>query len=119
MALVIDRRAHSSGATVVTLRGRITLGSDTRQLSETVDELEQGSFTHVVFDLSGVDYVDSAGLGLLTRCAVAARNTGSAFHLAGVSPKVRNLLHVTRLERIMRLFPNVDEACTAFGKPHR
>lgn len=117
MALEIDQRTQAPDVTVLVIRGRITLGRDTRQLEEAVGALERDGVRRLVFDLSGVEYMDSAGLGVLTRCRAAMRNNGGAFHLAGVNAKVQSLLRVTRLDGLIPTFPTADEAGEAFREP--
>ena len=119
MALEVLRHALPPDVTVLVIRGRVTLGIDTRQLEDTVGELEREGVTRLVFDLAGVDYMDSAGLGLLTRCAVSMRNSGGAFHLARVNTKVQHLLKVTRLSEMIPSFASAGEACEAFGEAPR
>jgi anti-anti-sigma factor len=119
MALEVVRLTHSPDVTVLEIRGRVTLGLDTRQLENTVSELEREGVTRLVFDLAGVDYMDSAGLGVLTRCCSAMRNTRGAFHLARPNQKVQQLLRVTRLDEMIHSFSSVAEACEAFREVPR
>ena len=115
MALEVIRETLPHEVTVLRIRGRITLGRDTRQLAETVSELEREGITRLVFDLGEADYMDSAGLGILTRCTISMRNNGGAFHLAGANAKVQQLLKVTQLDGMIPSFASVIEACQAFG----
>ena len=114
MALEVVRQTLPPDVTVLEVRGRITLGLDTRQLETTVGGLEREGVARLVFDLSGVDYMDSAGLGLLTRCSVSMRNNGGAFRVACASPKIQQLLKVTRLDTMIQSFSSVAAACEAF-----
>ena len=66
----------------------------------------------MVLDLSGVDFVDSLGLGsmlsLLRRMAPAGRLV-----LAGCRPQVEQVVRLTRLDRVLTLRPNVADAFAA------
>jgi anti-anti-sigma factor len=115
MALQVDRETLPPGVTVLKFRGRITLGLDTRRLESTVGDLEREGVARLVFDLSGVDYMDSAGLGVLTRCAAFMRNNGGAFRIAGANAKIQQLLKVTRLDAMIPSFSTLEAACDAFG----
>jgi anti-sigma B factor antagonist len=114
MPLEVTRKTLPSGVTVLQLRGRVTLGLDTRRLEETASQIEREGVTRLVFDLAGVDYMDSAGLGVLTGCAAAMRNARGAFHIAGANTKIRHLLKVTRLDQMIPSYPSAEEACAAF-----
>jgi anti-anti-sigma factor len=119
MALEVVRKTLPSGVTVLEIRGRVTLGLDTRRLEETASQFEREGVTRLVFDLTGVDYMDSAGLSLLTRCAVAMRNAGGALHIAGANAKIQHLLKVTRLDSVVPSYGSVEEACAAFAAQPR
>ena len=49
-------------------------------------------------DLSGVTFMDSAGLGMLVGVRKAATDAGMALRLAGTSQCVRRLLEITALD---------------------
>jgi anti-sigma B factor antagonist len=119
MALEVVRRTLPPGVAVLEIRGRVTLGLDTRRLEETAGQVEREGVARLVFDLTGVDYMDSAGLGLLTRCAVAMRNAGGALHIAGANAKIQHLLKVTRLESAIPSYATLEEACAAFAAQPR
>ena len=78
-------------------------------------ELEQGRAT-VVVDLSGTEYVDSAGLGTLVLLNKEARAAGGCLVLAGLSDHVRDLLRLVRLDEVFAIAATVEEAAKA-GAP--
>lgn len=119
MALETVRRTLPPGVAVLEIRGRVTLGPDTRRLGEMASQFEREGVARLVFDLTGVDYMDSAGLGVLTRYAAAMRNAGGALHIAGANAKIQQLLKVTRLESAIPSHASVEEACAAFAAQPR
>jgi anti-anti-sigma factor len=52
---------------------------------------------HVKLDLSGVSFVDSAGLGALISLYTSARAAHCEFKLVNFNEQIRNLLHITNL----------------------
>lgn len=57
----------------------------------------------VVFDLTGVEMMDSSGVGVLVGAMVFARSRRidpSNVVLAGAPPRVERVLHITGLDRI-------------------
>ena len=70
----------------------------------------------VVLNLEGVHYVDSGGLGILVGLSVSARNRGGELKLVSPSQSVGELLRRTRLDAIINVYGNEDEAVAAFGK---
>ena len=59
--------------------------------------------TTVVADLSGVDFVDSSGLGTFVAVHQLAEARGSRLVLRSVPDQVQNLLNLTRLDRLLNL----------------
>ncbi len=65
--------------------------------------------TVCVVDLAGVGFVDSSGLGSLVSLLKAMR-PGSQVRLANCAGTVRQLLQLTRLDRIFRTYDSVEAA---------
>jgi anti-anti-sigma factor len=64
----------------------------------------------LILDLSGVPYMDSAGLGVLMNYYVSAEKNGRKFALASVNERVLTLLELTRVNTLLRVFPTVEQA---------
>ena len=107
---------QSGSAQVVQLKGKITLGQDCAKLRELADGFFDQGKTQIVLNLSGVDYVDSAGLGAIASCYVKARAAGGSLTLCNVSPAVEQLLVLTRLNEKISAFPDEDSALAGLDK---
>ena len=64
MSLDIQQQDRE-GVAVLEMKGRITVGKEATALREKVAELNASSNKNIVFNLAGVDYIDSTGLGAL------------------------------------------------------
>jgi anti-sigma B factor antagonist len=67
----------------------------------------------IVIDLSRVDFFGSAFLSLLLRCWKVATVKGGQMVLAGVSPRSRELLHLTSLDMVWPIYADRREAIEA------
>jgi anti-sigma B factor antagonist len=105
--------ARQSDVAVVRCRGRIVFGEDVDELRVTVLSLLRES-NHVVLQLAGIEQIDSEGLAALVGLFISARNRGGELKLADLSPKVRDLLRVTRLDEIFGTHKSESEAVAAF-----
>ncbi|WP_348265023.1 STAS domain-containing protein [Telmatobacter sp. DSM 110680] len=65
---------------------------------------------HTILDLSGVPFMDSAGMSEIINHEVHCRDKHVQFTLAGVTPRVLSMFHITRLEQVLTLAPTVEEA---------
>jgi anti-anti-sigma factor len=74
-------------------------------------ESEEGT-PHVlhIIDLSDVPYIDSAGLGLIVSHYVRCQGRDVRLVLAGVNPRVIQLLEMTRVDGFLQRIATVEEA---------
>ncbi len=66
--------------------------------------------TRNIFDLAGVTYMDSTGMGMLVSQYVRCRDKGVRMIAAGVSPRVLQLFKITKLDTIIPLAATVEDA---------
>ena len=67
----------------------------------------------LVVDLSGVPYIDSAGLGAVIEAMQEVEAYGGKFALAGLQKTVRSIFEFSRLDQVFSIFPDVDAALAA------
>jgi anti-sigma B factor antagonist len=108
---------HANGAQVVTFSGRVTFGRQTEQCRGTVKELVAAGERRFVFDLTGVEYVDSAGIGFLVSCLTTLGQAGAKLRLASTPDRVRHVLEITRLDTVFEICKNRDAALGDFKDP--
>jgi stage II sporulation protein AA (anti-sigma F factor antagonist) len=65
---------------------------------------------HTILDLSGVPFIDSAGMSEIINHEVYCRDKRVQLSLAGVTPRVLTMFHITRLEQVLTLTTTVEEA---------
>lgn len=113
MLLQIETHDVAPDITVLRFSGKITIGRESARIEMLVKDLIAQSKKKVVFDLTGVDYIDSTGLGIVTFCSASIAEAGGALRVAahGLPEK---LFQVTKLDKIIRFFPTAAEACQNF-----
>lgn len=65
--------------------------------------------THIVLDLSKIDFVDSSGLGALVQLVKKAQTAGGSLQIV-TNPRVTQTVKLVRLEKFLSLQPSVDDA---------
>jgi anti-sigma B factor antagonist len=103
------------GITVVDCNGRIVFGEESALLRDTVKKLISEN-NQLVLNLVGISYIDSGGLGTLVALYTTAHNVGGAIKLANLTPRVGDLLQVTKLVTIFEVFDSEQEAIDSFRK---
>jgi len=112
MSLTVETR-QLDGVTVVACEGRIMLGEESAGMRQTLKRALTSS-KHLILDLSGVNYIDSTGLGTLVGVYSSARSSGADIKLAGLNQRLRDLLQITKLVTVFEVYDNVQEAAAAF-----
>ncbi len=69
----------------------------------------------VILDLSQLDFIDSAGLGVLVSLVKALRARGGDMRLVGLRDPVRMIFRLTRLDRVFKIFGDRGEALASYG----
>jgi anti-sigma B factor antagonist len=103
------------GAIVLHCQGRLMFQNEVRTLSALVAEVLP-SARRMIVDLSGVESVDSAGLGELVLTHMWAEAAGFELKFAGPRKSVLELFELTNLVSIFDLYPGVPEAMAAIGR---
>src|SRR5262250_1578458 len=93
--------------TLLPLKGEIDLHVFP-EITASLDALIEKKPRHLVVDVSGVTYIDSAGLAALIVAMQKVEAYGGQFSLAGSQSTVRSILGMSRLDRIFHIFPDVD-----------
>jgi len=91
--------AVADGVAQVTLRGELDTASAPKLRARLID-LASEEHQLIRIDLSGVDFIDSTGLGVLIGGAKRQREGGGGFVLVRPSPRVKKVLDITGLTKV-------------------
>lgn len=69
----------------------------------------------LVLDLSGVPYMDSAGMGAIINYYVSCQRNGRKLLVAGVNGRILELFRMTKVDVLLTIAPTVAEAEAAIG----
>jgi anti-sigma B factor antagonist len=64
----------------------------------------------IILDLTGVPYVDSAGMSEIIHHELYCRDNNARLVVTGVNHRVMEMLKTTHLDKILTLKPTVEEA---------
>jgi stage II sporulation protein AA (anti-sigma F factor antagonist) len=100
---------ESGGVLVLTLAGRLGAGSAASFEAAVAEAVGRGE-ARLVVDLTGVDYISSAGLQALSAAAGRCARSGGGLALCGVSEPVRIALDLGGLLEDLPPEPSRDDA---------
>jgi anti-sigma B factor antagonist len=104
---------HSGGVSVVDISGHLT--SFVRgALRNTITELLRQGRKHILLNLSGLDYLDSSGIGDLVANYLTVIKAGGEMKVVGLTPKIEEILKITQLYQVFADFQDEQSALQSF-----
>ena len=101
--------------TILDVDGRITVEDGADILREAVRQLVRQGRVKLVLNCHDVSYIDSTALGEIVRAYTSVTRQGGTLKLLKVTPRVLELLMITRLLTVFDLFDVEAEAVKGFG----
>ena len=101
-----------SGARIVKMIGALTL----RTLFDFQQTVRQETTKAVILDLSGVSYMDSAGLGSVISVFTSCQRNNRAFAVTGMNERINTLFAVTHVDGLLPCFATLPEAEASIAK---
>ena len=100
---------------IVDLSGKLTSGLGDQILHDTIDELLAENWKKILLNLSGVSFIDSAGVGELVAGLRTAQRLGANLKLLNAGERVQSTLYIAKLLPIFELYSDEREAVARFG----
>ena len=104
---------HSGQASLVDVNGRLTF-FEVGVLRDSIHRLLQGGRKNIVLNLSGLEYLDSSGIGELARIYAMVVKRGGEMKVVGLTSKVEEVLKITQLYQVFPEFPDEQSALQSF-----
>jgi anti-sigma B factor antagonist len=100
--LGIQLKSHEvRGELMLDLSGRLTILDQT--LRDAMRQFLAAGYRQFIFKMNEVSYIDSCGLGELISVYTSVRRSGGNLRLLTPSEKVRELLHISRLDTVFEI----------------
>jgi anti-sigma B factor antagonist len=96
--------------TVVEISGRLALGNILVSLEYSMRRLIEEGAKKVIVDLSGLENIDSAGIGVLVACNGLMEQGGGQMRVAGARGPVARAFDIVHMDRIAALDPDLEAA---------
>lgn len=86
-----------------------------RQFQQEVRPFFRADRPQVVFDMSAVKHLDSAGIDMLLQCMAEASRRDGDLKLASLSAHAAVLLELTRTDRLFEIYETATDAVKSFS----
>jgi len=108
----IDVVERPSGAHLMKLNGPLTI----RTLFDFQTVSRRELTKPVIIDLTGVPYMDSAGLGCVVSVFTSCQHKGLGFAVCGLTSRLQTLFEVTHVDTILPVFDTLEAAETEISQ---
>ena len=98
---------------LVAVSGHLTF-FEVAALRDSIQSLVQAKRKNILLNLSGLQYLDSSGIGELARIYVGVVKQGGTMKVIGLTPKVEEVLKITHLSQVFQEFPDEQSALRSF-----
>jgi anti-anti-sigma factor len=105
-ALVIDFLNGAKGSKIMKLSGPLTL----QTLFDFQTAARQDTAKPIILDITGVPYMDSAGLGSIISVFASCQRTNRGFGIVGLTERIRTLFEVTHVDGLLPCYPSLEAA---------
>jgi anti-anti-sigma factor len=113
--MTIDIRQEADRV-IVRLAGSVQL-LDAEELAAQADALLTGPARHIIFDLSALEFIGSAGLAALLRIHHALKGRDGSVRLVSPRPLIAELLRLTRVSELIPILASLETARQAVASP--
>ena len=114
MAELDVRQRQAGDVTILDMSGSIRIGEGSVALRDSVRRLVNDGKNKVLLNLSGVNYMDSSGVGELIANYTTLSREGGQLKLLNLTDKIQNLLVITKLLTVFDSYDNEAEALSSF-----
>jgi len=115
--MTIQVRGVQPDVALVELGGRLTLGDACQLLLQKVEELLRANKPRIVLEMTGLEFMDSAGLGTVVACYSKAKKAGGNLVLAAPQKKGFDTFRITHMDSVVKSFPSAEAAAQSFQSP--
>lgn len=110
--LSLEVRKPAAGTSILDVSGDITAESE-KALMDAYNEADGSDTKIVVLNFSGLEYMNSGGIGLLVTLLVRANRQKQKLVAFGLTDHYKQIFELTRLDEAISIFDSEDEAVAA------
>ena len=104
---------HAAGpnTSVIDIRGEVTAASESALMDAYARATATGA-RMVLLNFSGLEYMNSSGIGLLVTLLIRANRQGQKIAAFGLTDHYKDIFELTRLDEAIKIY---DDESTALG----
>jgi anti-sigma B factor antagonist len=112
--LSLDVRPVDARTAVIDIRGDVTAASE-EPLAAAYDEATQTGAQALILNFTGLEYMNSSGIGMLVTLLVRANRQQQRLSAYGLTDHYRQIFELTRLDEAISIFDDEHSALASAG----
>ncbi|HRU39857.1 MAG TPA: STAS domain-containing protein [Candidatus Goldiibacteriota bacterium] len=109
MSLTVTEKQSAGGVTILEVKGFIDT-STSAGLEDAIKKAHEEKKIRIVLDLSGSEFISSAGWGAMVAYLKKLRSTGGDLKIAAMAEKVEKVFKLMEFDSLIDAFKTVEEA---------
>jgi len=102
----VEALVSPAGARILKLSGPLTI----QTLFDFQQIVREETTKPIILDISGVAYMDSAGLGCVVSAYTSCQRNARAFGITGIGERIKTLFAVTHVDGLLPCFDTLESA---------
>ena len=114
LRLTMTARSAGEGVSVIDVKGDVTAAAEP-VLMEAYEDAGGERVKTVLINFSGLEYMNSGGIGMLVTLLVRANRHKQNLLACGLNEHYRQIFELTRLDDAIGIYPTESDALAAVG----
>lgn len=99
-----------NGICIISVDGNIALDGVNEAKAFLKSHIEDDGVKGIVINFENVNFIDSSGIGLIVSVFKTMQERNGAFAISNLSKKNEEIFTITRLNKILNIYPTESEA---------
>ena len=112
---IVIKECRIGAVTVLELSGRLYVGAAVEELDQRLQHLIAEGHLALLLDCGQMTGIDSQGIKTVVRAVISIQRRGGKLKLLNLAPRVREVLHITRLLTVIESFDDEQIALSSFA----
>ena len=110
--MIFSHRAED-GICIISIEGNIALDGVNEAKEFLKPHVGNAEFNGIIINFEKVNFIDSSGIGLIVSIFKTMQEKNGRFGITNLSAKNEEIFSITRLNKILDIFPGESEALNA------
>lgn len=118
VTVTVRKAGNNNNTSIIDIQGEINAFAENVLMDAYTQATSEGA-ANIILNFSGLDYMNSSGIGLLVTLLIRANRQKQRLMACGLSEHYRQIFELTRLNEAIAIYLSEEDALAAVGSPVR